>query len=609
MMDGVKVFLHKLGMLQYYDMFVTKGYDLESDLPHITAKELQDVLMIPCQKDRATFLAKAQSYQPSPEHVVYEWLRGCSLDYYFIGFVQSELTDLKRISQLQLPDEDLYDELEIVLPGHRKRLERAVEKLRSEQMRTAGAESPVAYGWWGKPECLPQAKFDFLCVRAFLFSSQDPKNRAAVDFMVDSGSDVSTVQESTLDGLNLELIGPVYSCGVHGGNHCNLYRARLAVGGVDMEIEVMGSNYNSLGSRVVRHFRHVIDGHRHIWLLGNYQDPLPAILPMQMPQSSSQQAVKALPAPSDNNDAVKSNNKPSLHDSSHTALESRIVSSGDDPVLHKPGSSGVKDVLPTTSISNSDTCKYTSPDGVSDNGKVKSDVLKDPSLNCNQLNSVSNDLHSSHQPEKSANPMAMSPTDLNSAKVLTKFPNPPSTMDEIVKETCDNGNTHHPETMPKVAQNKEVTVNHRVSLSNVLPANLRDTDDDVDYHGTPPIGESILPSTLKESFSKVPALSDTEQSICNGKQAPPRNLDLESSFQTDSHSFEGAKPMTFANNFVHASNQVVLLTLDDLDDLDMTSQQELHASSTDQNQLLCEKRQTDEKHYHSPRKKLKSDNS
>lgn len=35
----------------------------------------------------------------------------------------------------------------------------------------------------------------------------------------------------------------------------------------------MGETYNSLGSRVVRHFRHYLDGSRHVWLKGNYRDP------------------------------------------------------------------------------------------------------------------------------------------------------------------------------------------------------------------------------------------------------------------------------------------------------------------------------------------------
>lgn len=34
----------------------------------------------------------------------------------------------------------------------------------------------------------------------------------------------------------------------------------------------MGESYDSLGSRVVRHFRHYIDGKHHVWLRGNFCD-------------------------------------------------------------------------------------------------------------------------------------------------------------------------------------------------------------------------------------------------------------------------------------------------------------------------------------------------
>ena len=35
----------------------------------------------------------------------------------------------------------------------------------------------------------------------------------------------------------------------------------------------MGESYDSIGSRVIRHFRHYITGNRHIWLKGDYVDP------------------------------------------------------------------------------------------------------------------------------------------------------------------------------------------------------------------------------------------------------------------------------------------------------------------------------------------------
>lgn len=62
---------------------------------------------------------------PSDEFKMFEWLRHQGLDHYFINFIQSEITDIEQISRLNLPDEEIYDELEITLPGHKRRLERA----------------------------------------------------------------------------------------------------------------------------------------------------------------------------------------------------------------------------------------------------------------------------------------------------------------------------------------------------------------------------------------------------------------------------------------------------------------------------------------------------
>ena len=69
----------------------------------------------------------AKSFQPSKEYVLYEWLRSKGLEHYVISFVESGIVDLTDVARLRLPDEDLYDELEIMLPGHKRRLERAGE--------------------------------------------------------------------------------------------------------------------------------------------------------------------------------------------------------------------------------------------------------------------------------------------------------------------------------------------------------------------------------------------------------------------------------------------------------------------------------------------------
>jgi len=63
--------------------------------------------------------------------------------------------------------------------------------------------------------------------------------------MVDSGSDVTTIKEEVLAGLNLELLGKIHSKGVHGSKTTNLYKAILCIGGQQLIIEV------SIHSRLV----------------------------------------------------------------------------------------------------------------------------------------------------------------------------------------------------------------------------------------------------------------------------------------------------------------------------------------------------------------------
>lgn len=72
-----------------------------------------------------TYTFAAPHYKPSKEYILFDWLRSKGLDHYFVSFIQSELVDLVDIARLNLPNEQLYDELEITLPGHKRRFERA----------------------------------------------------------------------------------------------------------------------------------------------------------------------------------------------------------------------------------------------------------------------------------------------------------------------------------------------------------------------------------------------------------------------------------------------------------------------------------------------------
>lgn len=464
MKNSVKFFLGRIGMMKYHDIFQAKGFDLESDVHHLTPEDLEDSLMISSPRDRAFILYHALQYKANPQIQLSDWLHLHDLGHYLESFVRSELVDLRRISQLQLPNEELYDELEIVMPGHRKRLERAVVKLRQEQSRSEEAELPITHGWWGKPKCLPQAKFDFLCVRAALFSNTERHNKVYVDFMVDSGSDVSTVQEDTLKQLNLDLLGSVYSCGIHGGNHTNLYRAKLALGTHEMEIEIMASNYDSLGSRVVRNFRHVIDGNKHIWLKGNYRDPLPAVLPLPAPASESSgqssQSFDSRKALTRTEATIKSLDKPDLTSVNNIDISGTSSEQTDNPQV---------DVSITSNHQLSESGGFS----VSVDPDLLEPITTLESTGKRKLSSLPVDMK---RPKQSLTESEEEGSELNQGlsggqpPTIRPFSYNPSSASALPSTSRLNGEDS--------AKNNSTD---RVSLKNTIPSHLKDTDDDIDH--------------------------------------------------------------------------------------------------------------------------------
>ncbi|KAK3086301.1 hypothetical protein FSP39_016535 [Pinctada imbricata] len=268
--EGIQTFLADLGLVQYLDMFLMKGYDSEDDLSHLSDCDLDD-MMITDPDHRQLILQTAAQHKPSEQHNVLLWLRKHGLEYYYVNFIRSELTSLNDITHMDLDEETFFD-LEITLPGHKRRLQRAVSQLRKRQKTDVSSEDPLTFGRWAKPQCLQDGKFDFLCVDATIYSTKQHSPAYTIEFMVDTGSDVTTIRQEILDKLDLEVLGKIHSKGVHGSKTTNLYKAKLLIGNQELEIEVMGESYDSIGSRVVRHFRHYIDGIRHVWLRGNYSD-------------------------------------------------------------------------------------------------------------------------------------------------------------------------------------------------------------------------------------------------------------------------------------------------------------------------------------------------
>ena len=70
-------------------------------------------------------------YQISSEYKLQCWLEEYGLGHYFETFLLNDVTDLHLASRLQLTDA-LYDELEMHVPAHRKRLRKAGGKVKEK---------------------------------------------------------------------------------------------------------------------------------------------------------------------------------------------------------------------------------------------------------------------------------------------------------------------------------------------------------------------------------------------------------------------------------------------------------------------------------------------
>lgn len=109
----------------------------------------------------------------------------------------------------------------------------------------------------------------------------------------------------------------------------------------------MGESYDSIGSRVIRHFRHYISGSSHVWLKGDYHDPNMCSSPEKVPQDN--QTVPAVqtyvPLP------VSSTENPKKASEEHCSATIQNVQSSRD-----------KAELDSKSVIQSDFVKITSTD-------------------------------------------------------------------------------------------------------------------------------------------------------------------------------------------------------------------------------------------------------
>ena len=274
--DAVYQFLFNLDLDGYWQSFQDRGYDREDDLVYLTSEDM-DHLNIQ-GKDREILLDAVKKYEVSEDLELVVWLQECGLEYYHDNFRRAEYNSLDSVAKVDLNDTNavtnFYTDIEMDMPGHRQRLKRAIQQLQTDPI--SGKVAKVTMGYWGKPACLKDSKFEFLCIKAKIESTNTHKKQSEeLEFIVDSGSEVATLREDILKNLDLNFIGIcVNSVGIHAPEQKSIYSGRLRIGDRSLDVDVMPGKVNSVGNQILRSFQHEIGYKKHKWL---WRSPPPEV--------------------------------------------------------------------------------------------------------------------------------------------------------------------------------------------------------------------------------------------------------------------------------------------------------------------------------------------
>lgn len=299
--------------------------------------------------------------------------------------------------------------------------------------------------------------------------------------------------------------------------------------------QVLGSNYDSLGSRVVRHFRHVIDGHQHIWLKGNYTDPLPAILPITLPvpASAAHSSHQKTPLPIMGGDSIQTDlSQMNIEERMTHSIDVEDVSSEKQPSLHTRLSS-ISNEITNAEHSQSILTGAKLPKSGSEFHNSQS-VLDKVSMIQNPPSPVdipsSKHRHSAFKGKgklgtksdssgaKSSKKRVHGSSKLRSSKEFSKRfiyskddasqlsliqPQP----NEITSDSLENSGGRD------TSSDSSVSHSELVSLSNTVSPHIRDTDDDIDHlEGVVSISE-LLQCKLKSSQVSEHSPMDVTKSV------------------------------------------------------------------------------------------------
>lgn len=198
-----------------------------------------------------------------------EWLKYLGLESeggYLERFRAEGINTIQDLKNREFTDE-LLDSLEIMVPGHRKRVKWSATFLKWHKAQEPDTRQ-VVLGYWGQPPGMENNQYPFLCVPGCLKSDigDDARSSELIHFIVDSGSDVVTVSENLIAELQLQYLRNIESRGAHAAVDKPLYNGVLKLGTEELRVEVMPEVVNSVGNVVMRHFKHYITERSHRWL-------------------------------------------------------------------------------------------------------------------------------------------------------------------------------------------------------------------------------------------------------------------------------------------------------------------------------------------------------
>lgn len=98
----------------------------------------------------------------------------------------------------------------------------------------------VAFGYWGRHDVIKNSETDFLWVKKCFIKSNIPGHDPVelVNCLVDTGSEVVTIQQDIMSELNLTFLQTVSSRGIHKAKEKPLYSAVMLLGNNVIEVKV-----------------------------------------------------------------------------------------------------------------------------------------------------------------------------------------------------------------------------------------------------------------------------------------------------------------------------------------------------------------------------------